>query len=621
MPESSDGISRISDGFFTLDREWRFTFFNEYARNVWNRDPAELVGKVMWEEFPALVESPFAKAYHTAATERVSVCMTDQSSVDGRWYELRVFPIADGLAASFHDITERHLALQALERSAEARERERRMYHAVLGNTPDHHYVFDLDGRFSFASGKLLDMWGVTSDQVIGRAFADLDYDRALAQKLDLQVREVIATGQLVRDETIYTFPTGTDYYEYIFAPVFDAKGRVEAVAGSTRNITERKTEELRLRDEARRKDEFLATLAHELRNPLAPIRNALEVSKLSRGNAAATEQAHEIMERQVANMVHLIDDLLDLSRINLGKVELRLTPTDLAQVIEQAVEIARPHIEQAGHALRLNLPADVLRVNADATRLSQVLANLLINAAKFTPREGHIAISVSVEEANAVVRVRDSGVGIAPEMLAQIFEMFTQAPHTASRAQGGLGIGLTLVKGLVELHGGSVQAASDGVGKGAEFIVRVPLVSRGGTPVATKTDVTRLTSVTPRHILIVDDNVDSAESLSMMLRMLGHETMTAHDGLQALDIAESFLPEVCLLDIGMPNLDGYELAKRLRQKPWAGNILLVALTGWGQEEDKRRSANAGIDFHLIKPVNPAALIALLERHDVTETT
>ena len=424
----------------------------------------------------------------------------------------------------------------------------------------------------------------------------------------------VIESGATLRDETEYTAPTGTHAYEYIFVPVFDSDGDVEAVAGSSRNITAHKASEQVLRDEAKRKDEFLATLAHELRNPLAPIRNALEVARMSNGNADMIATAFGIMERQLGNMVRLIDDLLELSRLNLNKVELREQSVDLALVVASAIETARPHITQGEHDLRLHIPADVVLVRADATRLSQVFANLLTNAAKFTPHHGHITLTVAREGAHATVRVRDDGVGIEASLLGQVFEMFTQAPGSIERAQGGLGIGLALVKGIVQLHGGSVEVKSEGAGRGTEFTVRLPLQLQPGEADAGLVEDHAVSSVTPQHILVVDDNVDSAASLAMMLKMLGHETATANDGLQALAIAEWFLPDVCLMDIGMPNLNGIELAKRMRAEPWAERVLLVALTGWGQDEDKRRSLEAGIDFHLVKPVSPTALVALLER-------
>lgn len=610
-----EALTRVNDAFFMVDGDWRFTFVNPQAAERWQRPAHELIGRVMWEEFPALTHSVFGDAYRTAAATRNELVVSSMSAESGRWYELRIYPLVDGLAAAFFDITDIRDTETELARVNETAERERRMYRTVLSNSPDYLFVFDLEARLAFANVPLLELWQQSLDQVLGRTMLDIVRPNALGELVHADVLQVIATGKPVRHQSAYTSPHGTRDYEYIFMPVFGDDGRIEAVAGSSRDITEHRLEAERLLREARRKDEFLATLAHELRNPLAPIRNALEVSRLSNGNAVTAAQAYDIMERQLGNMVRLIDDLLDLSRLNLGKVELRRQSADLAAVVANAVETARPHIETGGHSLRLNIPGDVLCVHADQTRLAQVFANLLINAAKFTPRNGHLDLTVSHDATDAIVTVRDNGVGIDAAMLERVFEMFTQAPHTVDRAQGGLGIGLTLVRGLVGLHGGSVVARSEGVGRGAEFEVCIPLAAQPHADDDRRTHDAAPRPLVRRHILIVDDNADNANSLSMMLDMMGHETATANDGLEALALAESFLPEVCLLDIGMPNLDGYELARRLRQRPWADKTLLVALTGWGQEEDKRRSAEAGIHHHLVKPVNPAALVALLERY------
>jgi PAS domain S-box-containing protein len=618
-PGVSEELRIVDDAFFTVDHSWRFTYVSDSAARSWARTPESLVGQVMWTEFPGLEEGPFGPAYRRAMNESVAVAIASRAPENSRWYELRVYPQPGGLWATFRDITEAHAFEAEMVELGARTDRSRRMYETVLSSTPDYNYVLDLSGRFTFANKTLLKLWDRSITDILGKSFRELGYEPAIADRLEREIQQVIATRCPLQNETLYDTPE-LRAYDYILVPVVDSDGNVEAVAGTTRDISKRKRIEIELTNEARRKDEFLATLAHELRNPLAPIRNALEVSRLSKGNAEVIEKAHAIMERQLGNMVRLIDDLLDLSRISLGKVELRQSPVDLTLVVANAIETARPHIEQAGHDLRLSIPSSVLLVNADATRLSQVFSNLLTNAAKFTPREGHIVLSVSRDGTDAVVSVKDNGVGIEPTMLPRVFEMFAQAPDTVERAQGGLGIGLTLVNGLVRLHSGSVEAHSAGVGLGSEFVVRLPLHAADGDVNVPFVDEARITEVTPQHILIVDDNADSASSLALMLKMLGHQTATANDGIEALSIAESFLPDVCLLDIGMPNLNGYEMAKRMRAEPWGANILLVALTGWGQDEDKRRSANAGIDFHLVKPVSPAALVSLLERHSSRDT-
>jgi PAS domain S-box-containing protein len=366
------------------------------------------------------------------------------------------------------------------------------------------------------------------------------------------------------------------------------------------------------LREGDRRKDEFLATLAHELRNPLAPIRNGLQIMRLSDGDRLTIEQARTMMERQLTQMVHLVDDLLDLSRISRGKIELRKERVELAKVVQHAVETSRPAIEQAGHELTVAMPPGPIFVDADTTRLAQVFANLLNNAAKYTERGGRVRLTVQRRGGEVVVSVKDSGIGIPAPMLSKVFEMFTQVDRNLERSQGGLGIGLSIVRRLVEMHDGTVEAHSDGDGKGSEFVVRLPLalslVSQpplaDGEPAAP----------TGRRILVADDNRDAALSMAMLLGLLGNETQTVHNGLAALKVIPVFQPEVVLLDIGMPGINGYDTARRIRELPAGRDIVLIAVTGWGQEEDRRRSHEAGFNHHLTKPVDPAQLEKLLVR-------
>jgi len=367
------------------------------------------------------------------------------------------------------------------------------------------------------------------------------------------------------------------------------------------------------LREADRRKDEFLATLAHELRNPLAPINNALQIIHLS-SDRAAREQARTMMERQLAQMVRLVDDLLDVSRITRGKIELHRERVELAAVVASAAETSRPLIEAAGHELTITLPPVPIHLDADLTRLAQVFSNLLNNAAKYMEEGGHIWLTAEQFRDEVVVKVRDTGLGIPAEMLPKIFEMFTQVDRSLERSQGGLGIGLTLVKRLVEMHGGSVQAISEGLGRGSEFTVRLPLTQEGAplAVVGPKPETPHKTP--PRRILVVDDNTDAAESLAQVLRLNGHEVRTAYDGPTALDLARAQVPEVVLLDLGLPGMNGVEVAQRMRQSLGLTDALLVALTGYGQDEDRRRSQEAGFNAHLVKPVNLDAVLMLLAR-------
>jgi signal transduction histidine kinase/ActR/RegA family two-component response regulator len=367
------------------------------------------------------------------------------------------------------------------------------------------------------------------------------------------------------------------------------------------------------LRDAHRRKDEFLAMLAHELRNPLAPIRNALEVVQAKCPPTPELQWTMDTIDRQLRQMVRLVDDLLDVSRITRGRIELRRQPTTLRAIVETALESSRPVMEEFGHELAVSLPAEPIWVNADPTRMAQVLTNLLNNAAKYTDPGGHVRLSVAREDQEAVVAVRDDGTGIPPDMLRAVFDMFTQVDRSLERSQGGLGIGLTLVQKLVELHGGSVYAQSDGTGQGSEFVVRVPVMA--AEPGAHEPAVAaEIKAGTPggHRVLVVDDNLDSAKTLAMLMTMLGNEVRTAHDGLQAVEMAAEFRPHVALLDIGLPKLNGYEAARRIRENPLGREIMLIAVTGWGKEEDRCRSQEAGFDHHLTKPVELATLQQLL---------
>jgi signal transduction histidine kinase/ActR/RegA family two-component response regulator len=363
------------------------------------------------------------------------------------------------------------------------------------------------------------------------------------------------------------------------------------------------------LREADRRKDSFLATLAHELRNPLAPIRNAVQILKQQAPPEPNLQAARDIIERQVRHMVRLIDDLLDTSRITQGKLELRRERIALATVIEQALETIRPHL---GHELAVSLPEERIELDADPVRLAQVFSNLLNNACKYTEKGGRIRLGAERDGGEVVVTVKDSGIGISPDHLPRLFEMFAQLDYGRERARGGLGIGLWLCRWLVELHGGSIAARSEGQGKGSEFIVRLPIAAGPGSRERRSAEAPAQAAHMARRILVVDDVRDSAESLATLLRMDGHEVDTAYDGLQALEKARAMKPDLVLLDLGLPELDGYGVCRAIRATRWGASASIVAMTGWGQDEDRRKSGDAGFDAHLVKPVDHAALVQLL---------
>jgi PAS domain S-box-containing protein len=369
---------------------------------------------------------------------------------------------------------------------------------------------------------------------------------------------------------------------------------------------------EAALKDADRKKDEFVATVAHELRNPLAPIRNALQILTAKGPPDPELQWARGVIGRQVRLMSRLLDDLLDVSRISRRQVELRKERVELAALVEAALETSRPLLEAAGHALTVALPPAPIHLEADPVRMAQVFANLLNNAAKYTEPGGRIGLTAERQGGDVVVSVKDDGMGIAPEMLPRVFQIFAQANRALVRSQGGLGIGLSLVKGMVELHGGGVEARSEGLGRGSEFRVRLPAAAQTPAPERPRGEAGEPGPAARRRILVVDDNRDSADSLAMLLKFMGHEVGTAYDGEQAVEAAGALRPDVALLDIGMPRLDGYAACRRIREQPWGRPMFLIALTGWGQEEDRRRTEAAGFDHHMLKPVDPAELLKLL---------
>ncbi len=505
------------------------------------------------------------------------------------------------------------------ERQREEEARNSAQLYRAIGESIDYGiWIADRRGQDEYISESMLRLTGMTLAQYRNQGWLDAIHpdDR---ERCRVHVQESIESGRQIDIE--YRMRGADGQWHPLLGrgvAVRDEAGQVRGWAGINLDIGRLKRVEDELRAADNRKNEFLAVLAHELRNPLAPIRNGLEVLRMAPGNEAVTAPIRQMMERQLGHMVRLIDDLLDLSRITQNKIELRRARVDLADVINSALETSRPLIDQSGHQLLVSLPSQPVLVEADTTRLAQVFANLLNNAAKYTRQGGRISLTVRRQGASAVVSVEDDGVGIPVHMLPHVFEMFTQVDRSLERATGGLGIGLSISRRLVEMHGGAIEVRSQGDGKGSEFLVTLPILS----PAAAQADAAMALAAGPEptglRILVVDDNADSAASMAIICEVIGNQVRAAHDGLQAIQAAESFRPQVILMDIGMPRLNGYEACRRLRETDWGRTMTIVALTGWGQDEDRRQSAEAGFDHHLVKPVSFDKIKNLLA--EVSET-
>jgi PAS domain S-box-containing protein len=499
------------------------------------------------------------------------------------------------------DVTERKRAADRLRLSEER-------FQLALKNSRILVYTTDRDLRYTWTSGPYP---AFMPEQVLGRRDEELFSPQQASPLVALKQR-VLNSGVGEHGGFAIEIDGINHQYDLTVEPLCDASGELVGLTVAAMEITDLKQAEAALKDADRRKDEFLATLAHELRNPLAPIRTAVEILRLKGPDTPELQWARGIIDRQTQQMTRLVDDLLDVSRITTGKLTLQKEQVELETIVQSAVETSRPLIEQCRHELRIALPAQPIALSGDPTRLAQVLSNLLNNAAKYTEPGGCIELTAQRQDTELMMSVRDTGMGITSEMLPFVFELFTQGDRHLERSQGGLGVGLTLVKRLVELHGGSIEARSGGSGKGSEFIVRLPLAVEHRPVILDSGDNSQIAVKKKLRILIVDDNKDNADCLSIMLKIMGHHTRTAHDGLAAIEAAAEFRPEVVLLDIGMPKLNGYGVCAHIREQPWGKNMVLIAQTGWGQDDDRRRTQAAGFEHHLIKPVKHDALMKLL---------
>ncbi|MBG6071470.1 MULTISPECIES: CHASE3 domain-containing protein [unclassified Polaromonas] len=583
-------------------------------------------GKRMLELVPDMEAQWFEIYGKVALTGEPHRFVSEAKGLAGRWFDAYAFrlgnPESGRVAVLFRDISERVKNEEAM-RQSEAR------FRALFDWGPIAIFSSDAAGRLQECNRAALELWGAEPEDGKGdKSFFQAPQqdhlpDETRAPTLQSRTAEVLKGNIPAIYDEAFVIERPTAPSMTVIAHVVPLLGKAGDITGAITccyDVTERARLQHETAEQAQalvelhqRKDEFLAMLSHELRNPLAALANALLLLRLPADADPLQQQSRGIMERQLKHLKHLVDDLLEVSRITTGNVRLRLEPVSLNSIVEGAVEAANPLIAEQRHELSVSLPQAPVFVHADAARLEQVLVNLLTNAAKYTPNGGHIWLSVETEPAASggqaaeplvAIRVRDNGLGMAPALLPRIFDLFTQADHSLDRSQGGLGIGLSLVKQLVELHGGTVTVSST-LGQGSEFVVRLPAMPTVLAPATPAQDGnTRPAPKVPQRILVVDDNVDAAQSLAMLLEMTGHDTRLAYDGPAAVQAAIDYHPDVVLLDIGLPGLDGYKVAQRIRQQAELKNVVLVALTGYGQDSDRQLSQDAGFDHHLVKPAD-----------------
>ena len=615
-------LSSIGDAVITTDTEGRITFLNPVAESLTGWRLQEAVGQPLAsvirfinEESRQTVEIPTVQALQEGRTVKlashsllVAKDGTERSISDSAALIRNDKGEVAGVVLVFRDITERRKTERALAKSLTYAD-------DIIATLREPFLVLDGDLRVKTANRSFYDSFHVSKEETENRLVYDLGNGQWDIPALRKLLDEVLSRNQSVHDfEVEHSFPTlGRKTMLLNARPFPPDSEHPELILLAVEDVSALRERAEELAEANRHKDEFLATLAHELRNPLAPIRNAVQYLGMENLKGSDVKTARDVIARQVTVMVRLIDDLLDVSRLSRNKLDIRKQRVELAAVVESAVESSRPLIQQCGHELTVSLPPEPVHLDADPVRLAQVFMNLLNNAAKYTKRGGHIWLTAEREGSDVVVSVRDNGIGIPGDMLARIFEMFTQVDRSLERSQGGLGIGLTLVRRLLDMHDGSIEAHSNGPDEGSEFIVRLPLFQPPQEP-PPRSDGPRATALSGCRILVVDDNKDSADSLKMLLRLKGNDIRTAYDGLEAVEVAETFHPELVLLDIGLPKLNGYDVARRIRQQPWGRDVVLVALTGWGQDEDRRRSQEAGFNFHIVKPLELATLEGLVTK-------
>jgi PAS domain S-box-containing protein len=566
------------------------------------------VGHTARELVPGL-EDIWVDMYGRVAESGELFRFTEESPAMGRWFDVSAVRVGGPhgwrVALLFNDITHQKTAEQTIRVSE-------RQLRAMADAMPQVVWVADANGQVTYYNSRVRGFLGV-------RENPDGTWEWEPVLHADDLERTAADWSKAVADRTPYqcehrvSMADGTYRWHLSRGVPVDSTGMgVMQWFGTATDIHDLKLAQEALQQADRRKDEFLATLAHELRNPLAPIRNGLYVLRMQANDPTGREKTVAMMERQLGHMVVLIDDLLDVSRITRGKLTLRREPVDLSVAIDMAIEAAQPLIQQNAHTLDVRVVTGPLTVHGDVNRLAQVVGNLLTNSAKYTPRGGHITLLAEREADTAVISVLDTGIGIPQASLERVFDLFSQIDRTLEKTTGGLGIGLALVRGLVEMHGGSVTAFSDGEGKGSKFTVRLPLLGTTRLAPVASNGVMANGTANRQRVLVADDNVDAADSLAAMLQLAGHEVRVARDGVEAVTVAEQFHPQLILMDVGMPRLNGLEATRRIRSQPWGRKVRIVALTGWGQEADREKTAAAGCDRHFVKPVSLADVTDLL---------
>jgi PAS domain S-box-containing protein len=633
-------IDHVLDGIISIDAAGTITTFNPAAERIFGYSAEEVIG----HNVKMLMPDPYKREHDSyignyLRTGQAKIIGTGREVTgqrkDGRTFPMELaiseFSFGDGryFTGIVRDVTERKRAEEERKRAEEElREAEERM-RSVVDHVVDGIITIDERGNIQSYNPAAENIFGYTRNQVLGQNVKMLmpepyhgEHDGYISNYLNTGKPKIIGIGREVlgkrRDGTVFPMELAVSAFHI---------GQRRYFTGIVRDITERKRLEDQLRQRVadlaeadRQKNDFLAMLSHELRNPLGPMRNALYIMKMAHSDPGVIGEAQGMIERQLQQLVRLVDDLLDVSRIIRGKIDLRKERVDLAQVIRRAVETAQPVIDANGHELDVVVPQQPIWVMGDLIRLAQVLANLLTNAAKYTTKPGRIAVMLTQQGGDAVIAVKDQGEGIPPELLPRVFELFVQGDHTLARSQGGLGIGLTLVRRLIEMHNGQVAASSGGTGLGSEFTVRLPMLPENIQASEASQALARASRKgASKRVLVVDDNVDAANSIAKILRLFGHDVRCVYDGPSALSEAQTYQPEVFVLDIGLPGMDGYQLAKRLRANDAFKRAPLIAVTGYGQDDDRARSREAGFNYHLTKPVDPEVLHDILTvSHAVT---